>query len=87
MAPELETPAQVDIGEYKWGFHDEEKPVFKTRRGLDEDVVREISAHKGEPAWMLEFRLKAYEIFRSQADAHAGAPTSAASTSRTSSTT
>ena len=63
MAPELETPAQVDIGAYKWGFHDEEKPVFKTRRGLDEDVVREISAHKGEPAWMLEYRLKAYEIF------------------------
>ena len=66
MAPELETPAQVDIGAYKWGFHDEEKPVFKTRRGLDEDVVREISAHKGEPEWMLDYRLKAYEIFRAK---------------------
>src|SRR5262245_4806679 len=66
MAPELETPAQVDIGEYKWGFRDEERPVFKTRRGLDEDVIREISAHKGEPEWMLDFRLKAYEIFKAK---------------------
>ena len=40
----------VDIGEYQYGFHDPELPVFKTRAGLDEDVVREISAHKGEPA-------------------------------------
>ena len=49
---------------YKYGFHDDEKPVFKVERGLNEDIIRQISAHKGEPEWMLEFRLKALEIFR-----------------------
>src|SRR3712207_7477827 len=54
---QLETePPAIDIGEYKYGFSDPEKPVFKTRAGLDADVVREISAHKGEPQWMLDFR-------------------------------
>src|SRR5437899_722257 len=47
----------------KYGFHDEEKSVFKTRRGLDRDVVAQISDIKGEPAWMKEFRLKALEQF------------------------
>ena len=56
MAPET---AQVDIGEYQYGFSSPETPVFKTRAGLDADVVREISAHKNEPQWMLDFRLKA----------------------------
>jgi Fe-S cluster assembly protein SufB len=58
--------ADVSIGEYKYGFHDPELPVFKTRAGLDEDVVREISAHKGEPQWMLDFRLKALKTFLSK---------------------
>ncbi len=61
MAPET---AQVDIGEYQYGFSSPETPVFKTRAGLDEDVVREISAHKNEPQWMLDFRLKAYATYR-----------------------
>ena len=59
-------PAVVDIGEYQYGFHDPELPVFKTRAGLDENVVREISAHKGEPQWMLDFRLKALKTFLSK---------------------
>jgi Fe-S cluster assembly protein SufB len=59
-------PAAVDIGEYQYGFHDPELPVFKTRVGLDEDVVREISAHKSEPQWMLDFRLKALKTFLSK---------------------
>ena len=59
----------VDIGEYQYGFHDPELPVFKTRVGLDEDVVREISAHKGEPQWMLDFRLKALKTFLNEAAA------------------
>jgi Fe-S cluster assembly protein SufB len=53
----------TSIGEYKYGFHDEVTSVFRTRRGLDEDVVREISAHKGEPEWMTEFRVKSYRHF------------------------
>ena len=63
MAPET---ADVDLGEYKWGFHDEENPVIKIERGLNEDVIRQISAHKGEPKWMLDFRLDAYETFLSK---------------------
>ena len=63
MAPET---ADVDLGEYKYGFHDEENPVIKIERGLNEDVIRQISAHKGEPKWMLDFRLDAYETFLSK---------------------
>jgi Fe-S cluster assembly protein SufB len=51
------------IGDYKYGFKDPEVHVFKSRKGLDEDVVRQISSMKGEPEWMLKFRLKALEHF------------------------
>lgn len=37
--------------------------AYQTRRGLGEDIVREISAVKGEPQWMLDFRLKALDTF------------------------
>ena len=49
--------------EYKYGFKDEDISVFKTQKGLSEEVIREISKIKNEPEWMLEFRLKAYEKF------------------------
>ena len=49
--------------DYKYGFHDTEEPVFKSARGLTEDIVRAISARKNEPEWMLEFRLKALKHF------------------------
>jgi Fe-S cluster assembly protein SufB len=52
-----------DIGEYKYGFRDPDTFVFQTKRGLDREVVEQISYMKGEPLWMLEFRLKAYEHF------------------------
>ena len=51
------------IGEYKYGFRDPENYVFKSRKGLDRDIVEQISAMKGEPGWMLEFRLKALDHF------------------------
>ncbi len=41
--------------------------VFKLKQGLNEEVIRKISAHKGEPDWMLDFRLKAYRIFKNKA--------------------
>ena len=49
--------------EYKYGFQDEDVSVFNTGKGLTREVVEEISRMKGEPDWMLEFRLKAYEHF------------------------
>ncbi len=60
------TPEEVEatsIGEYKYGFHDEVTSVFRTRRGLDEEVVREISKHKNEPQWMTDYRVAAYEHY------------------------
>jgi len=51
------------IDEYKYNFVDESKPVYSTGRGLSEDVVRQISAKKEEPQWMLDFRLKALRHF------------------------
>lgn len=50
--------------EYKYGFSVEERYEFKSQKGLTEEVIRTISAQKGEPEWMLEFRLKAFEHFR-----------------------
>jgi len=51
------------IGDYKYGFSDPEVYVFKSRKGLDRSVVEEISQMKGEPEWMLKYRLKAFEHF------------------------
>ena len=49
--------------EYKYGFKDEDVSIYKTQKGLTEEVVREISRLKNEPEWMLEFRLKCYRHF------------------------
>jgi Fe-S cluster assembly protein SufB len=58
---------QEDLNfDYKYGFSMPEKPVFKTRKGVDEAVVREISKVKGEPEWMTEFRVKAFKIFEKE---------------------
>ena len=51
------------IGEYKYGFSDPETFVFKSGKGLDREIVEQISTMKGEPKWMLEFRLKALDHF------------------------
>ncbi|MCR5300025.1 MAG: Fe-S cluster assembly protein SufB, partial [Erysipelotrichaceae bacterium] len=48
---------------YRYGFRDEDVSVFSTGKGLSEEIVREISAQKGEPEWMLEYRLQAYRKF------------------------
>jgi len=53
-----------DSYEEKYGFHDPDKFVFKARKGLNAEIVAQISAHKGEPKWMLDYRLKALEIFQ-----------------------
>lgn len=51
------------LGEYRYGFRDPETYVFKSRKGLDREVVEQISYMKEEPQWMLEFRLKALDHF------------------------
>ncbi|MCY3661901.1 MAG: Fe-S cluster assembly protein SufB [bacterium] len=53
----------VDLGNYALGWSDEEDYVFKPRRGLDSDIVREMSFMKKEPEWMLNFRLKSLDRF------------------------
>jgi Fe-S cluster assembly protein SufB len=54
----------IDLGSYQLGWHDDEADyVFKPRKGLNEEIIREMSAMKGEPQWMLEYRLKAYHRF------------------------
>ena len=64
MAEERVEPKPIDLGEYKFGFHDDVQPILSTGKGLNEAVIRELSAAKNEPEWMLEFRLKSFETFK-----------------------
>ncbi|MCR4323235.1 MAG: Fe-S cluster assembly protein SufB [Candidatus Azambacteria bacterium] len=48
---------------YKYGFHDTITPLYHTKQGLSEAVVREISAIKQEPQWMRDARLRALAVF------------------------
>ncbi|ARQ06406.1 MULTISPECIES: Fe-S cluster assembly protein SufB [Staphylococcaceae] len=52
-----------EVGDYKYGFHDKDVSIFRSERGLTEDIVREISKMKEEPQWMLDFRLKSLKQF------------------------
>jgi Fe-S cluster assembly protein SufB len=56
--PELE-----GLGRYEYGWADPDAAGATAKRGLNEDVVREISALKNEPEWMLDIRLKALKLF------------------------
>lgn len=49
----------IDVDQYKYGFETEVE-MEKSPKGLSEDVIRFISAKKGEPEWMLQWRLDAY---------------------------
>jgi len=51
------------LGNYEFGWADPDVAGATAKRGLNEDVVREISALKNEPQWMLDFRLKALRLF------------------------
>ena len=52
------------VDDYKFGFHDDAKIIYSTGKGLTEEIVREVSASKDEPEWMLDFRLKSLEAYR-----------------------
>ena len=41
--------------DYKYGFKDKDVSIVKTDKGINEDIVREISRFKNEPEWMLEY--------------------------------
>ncbi|GAA2862556.1 Fe-S cluster assembly protein SufB [Streptosporangium fragile] len=56
--PELE-----GLGNYKFGWADPDAAGATARRGLSEEVVRNISALKNEPEWMLDLRLKGLRLF------------------------
>ena len=59
------TTAVIDeIGSYQFGWHDGDEAGISARRGINEDVVRNISALKNEPEWMLQLRLKGLRLFR-----------------------
>jgi len=47
-------------------FHDLVQPLFRTKKGLDVEVIREISCQKKEPEWMLEKRLQSFEFFKNR---------------------
>jgi len=56
----------LGLDDNRYDFITESEPVFRMEKGLTEDVVRQISAMKEEPEWMLQFRLKALEIYYSK---------------------
>ncbi|MEX2532275.1 MAG: Fe-S cluster assembly protein SufB [Gemmatimonadota bacterium] len=64
--PQNEVIQDLGLDEYKYHFITEDEPVFRSGRGLNEKVVREISAQKDEPQWMLDFRLKALKIYNAK---------------------
>ena len=57
-------PAATEINKYD--FKTPVTPVFKARKGLDREIVAQISEMKEEPGWMLDFRLQSLDIFESK---------------------
>ncbi len=73
----LNRPELEGLGSYEFGWHDPDAAGSKARRGLSEDVVREISALKNEPDWMLKTRLKGLKLFDKKPMPNFGADLSA----------
>ena len=63
MSENVQDTFLEQLGEYQYGFSDPDISIFKTEKGLNENVVRKISEIKKEPEWMLEFRLKALKHY------------------------
>jgi Fe-S cluster assembly protein SufB len=67
MATGIENTDGLALGEInKYDFRTDAPAVFKARKGLDAEIVLQISEMKKEPAWMRDFRLQALEIFESK---------------------
>ncbi|HNV14870.1 MAG TPA: Fe-S cluster assembly protein SufB [Dermatophilaceae bacterium] len=56
-------PGLAGLGRYEYGWSDADTAGSTARRGLNEDVVRNISGLKNEPQWMLDLRLKSLRLF------------------------
>src|SRR6478736_1885438 len=56
-------PELAGLGTYEYGWSDSDTAGTNARRGLNEEVVRDISAKKSEPQWMLDLRLKGLRLF------------------------
>ena len=63
----IEQVRSIDVDQYKYGFETQIESI-KAPKGLNEDIVRFISEKKGEPAWMLEWRLDAYRRWRTMTE-------------------
>ena len=61
--PQDTTDALDELGRYEYGWHDPDSAGATARRGLNEEVVRDISSKKNEPEWMLDLRLKGLRLF------------------------
>jgi Fe-S cluster assembly protein SufB len=59
----IETVQSVTESTYKWGFETDIEMEFAPK-GLNEDIVRFISAKKNEPEWLLEWRLRAFALWK-----------------------
>ena len=56
-------PGLKDLGRYDFGWADSDAAGTNARRGLNEDVVLDISRRKSEPQWMEDLRLKSLRLF------------------------
>lgn len=66
MSTDIVTSTE-EFGEInKYDFRTDSKAVFKARKGLDAEIVNQISEMKNEPEWMRQFRLKSLDIFHSK---------------------
>lgn len=59
----MENEKIIHDDDYQYGFRDQDKSVYNTGKGLNEEIIRKISAKKKEPQWMLDFRLRSYDYF------------------------
>ena len=67
MSTDTDASSTLALGEInKYDFRTNTPSVFKARRGLDRDIVSQISEMKQEPTWMRDFRLKSLDIFNSK---------------------
>jgi Fe-S cluster assembly protein SufB len=71
VAETLSTVQSVTESGYRWGFETDIEMDFAPR-GLNEDIVRLISARKEEPEWLLQWRLRAYDAWLGMKEPHWG---------------